>query len=84
MYMVITVIKHISKCIADAHASFEYRRLSVDVIEVYNIINQHDRVDIKFFTILDNTSTRGNSLKFCIDKRRSRLTIRAYYFPTVL
>ena len=44
--------------------SLEYRRLRSDVIEVYKILNQLDRVSInKFFTVMDETTTRGNSLK---------------------
>ena len=44
--------------------SLEYRRLRADVIEVYKIINQIDRVSInKFFIIADETTTSGNSLK---------------------
>ena len=50
-----------------------------DVIEVHEILNQYCRVDInKFFTILDNTSTRGNGLKLHI--RRSRLIVIANIF----
>ena len=44
--------------------SLEYRRLRSDVIEVYKILNQLDRVSInKFFTVMDETTTCGNSLK---------------------
>ena len=38
--------------------SLEYRRLRSDVIEVYKILNQLDRVSInKFFTVMDETTT---------------------------
>ena len=59
--------------------SLEYRRLRADVIEVYKIMNQIDRVSInKFFTIADETTTRRNSLK--LYKKRSRLNVRANVF----
>ena len=59
--------------------SLEYRRLRSDVIEVYKILNQLDRVSInKFFTVMDETTTRGNSLK--LFKKRSRTNIRANVF----
>ena len=52
--------------------SLEYRRLRTDVIEVYKIVNQIDRIPIdKFFTINDEISTRSNGLK--LFKKRSRL-----------
>ena len=42
-------------------------------------MNQIDRVSInKFFTITDETTTRGNSLK--LYKKRSRLNVRANVF----
>ena len=44
--------------------SLEYRRLRADVIEVYKIVNQIDRIPIdKLFTINDEISTRSNGLK---------------------
>ena len=44
--------------------SLEYRRLRADVIEVYKIINQIDKINIdKFFTFAQNTGTRGHSRK---------------------
>ena len=44
--------------------SLEYRRLRADVIEVYKIVFQIDRIPIdKFFTIKDKISTRSNGLK---------------------
>ena len=59
--------------------TLEYRRLRADVIEVYKIINQYDQINInKFFTIMDNTTTRSNSIK--LYKRRSRLNVRANIF----
>ena len=59
--------------------SLEYRRPRSDVIEVYKILNQLDRVSInKFFTVMDETTTRGNSLK--LFKKRSRTNIRANVF----
>ena len=59
--------------------SLEYRRLRSDIIEVYKILNQLDRVSInKFFTVMDETTTRGNSLK--LFKERSGTNIRANVF----
>ena len=59
--------------------SLEYRRLRADVIEVYKIVNQIDRIPIdKFFTINDEISTRNNGLK--LFKKRSRLNVRANVF----
>ena len=56
--------------------SLDYRRLRFDVIEVYKLLNQLDRVSInKFFTVMDETTTRGNSIK--LFKKRSRTNIRA-------
>ena len=59
--------------------SLEYRRLRADVIEVYKIVNQIDRIPIdKFFTINDELSTRSNGLK--LFKKRSRLNVLANVF----
>ena len=59
--------------------SLEYRRLRADVIEVYRIVNQIDRIPIdKFFTINDEISTRSNDLK--LFKKRSRLNVGANVF----
>ena len=59
--------------------SLEYRRLRSDIIEVYKILNQLDRLSInKFFTVMDETTTRGDSLK--LFKKRSRTNIRANVF----
>ena len=58
--------------------TLEYRRLRADVIEVYKIINQIDRVSInKFFTIAEETTIRGNSQAL---QKRSRLNVRANVF----
>ena len=56
----------------------EYRRLKADVIDVYKIISQIDRVDIDTFFIMSELTTRGNSLK--IFKPRSRRRVRASVF----
>ena len=59
--------------------SLEYRRLRADVIEVYKIVNQIDRIPTdKFFTINDEISTRSNGLK--LFKKWSRLNVRANVF----
>ena len=45
--------------------SLEYRRLRADVIEVYKIINQIDKINIdKFFTFAQNAGTRGHSRNY--------------------
>ena len=59
--------------------SLEYRRLRADVIEVYKIVNQIDRIPIdNFFTINDEISTHSNGLK--LFKKQSRLNVRANVF----
>ena len=59
--------------------SLEYRRLRADVIEVYKIINQIDKINIdKFFTFTQNAGNRGHSRK--LYKKRSRLNVRANTF----
>ena len=58
--------------------TLEYRRLRADVVEVYKILNQIDRIDPNKFFTMSNLPTRGNSLK--IFKRRSRLKVRASVF----
>ena len=63
--------------------SLEYRRLRADVIEVYKIVNQIDRIPIdKFFTINDAISTRSNGLK--LFKKRSRLNVWANVFSNTV
>ena len=46
-----------------------------DVIQVYKILNQIDRVDVDKFFTMSELSTRGNSLK--IFKPPSRLKVRS-------
>ena len=59
--------------------SLEYMRLRADVIEVYKIINQIDKINIgKFFQFAQNTGTRGHSRK--LYKKRSRLNVRVNAF----
>ena len=59
--------------------SLEYRRERADVIQVYKILHNIDKVDKnKLFTLSGYTATRGHSLK--LFKRRSRLKIRANSF----
>ena len=58
--------------------TLEYRRLRADVIQVYKILNQIDRVDIDKFFTMSELLTRGNSLK--IFKPRSRLKVRSSVF----
>ena len=60
-------------------SSLEYRRLRADVIEVYKIVNQIDRIPIdKFFKINNVISTRSNGLK--LFKKLSRLNVQANVF----
>ena len=59
--------------------SLEYRRERADVIQVYKILHDIDKVDKnKLFTLSGYTATRSHSLK--LFKRRSRLKIRANSF----
>ena len=51
-----------------AKKSLEYSRLMADVIEVYKIVNQIDRIPIdKFFKLNDEISTRSNGLNLFIN-----------------
>ena len=58
--------------------TLEYRRLRADVIQVYKILNQIDRVDIDKFFTMSELLTGGNSLK--ISKPRSQLKVRSSVF----
>ena len=59
--------------------SLEYRRGRANVIHVYKILHDIDKVDKnKLFTLSEYTSTGGHSLK--LFKHRSRLKIRANNF----
>lgn len=59
--------------------SLEYRRDRADLIQVYKILHDIDKVDKdKLFTRSTYTSTRGHSLK--LFKKRFRLQIRANFF----
>ena len=61
------------------YTSLEYRRERTDVIQVYKILHDIDKVDKnKLFTLSEYTSTCGHLLK--LFKRRSRLKIRANSF----
>ena len=52
--------------------TLEYRRERADMVEVYKILYDIDKVDkSRLFTLSSYTSTRGRSLK--LFKRRSRL-----------
>ena len=56
--------------------SLEYRQERDDVIQVYKILHDIDKVDKKkLFTLSEYTATRGNSLK--LFKRWSRLKIHS-------
>ena len=60
--------------------TLEYRRERSDMIQVYKIVNNIDKVDkSKFFTMASNTITRGHSKKKLF-KYRFRLTLRANSF----
>ena len=59
--------------------TLEYRRERADMVEVYKILHDIDKVDkSRLFTLSSYTSTRGHSLK--LFKRRSRLSIRTGMF----
>ena len=58
--------------------ALEYRRERADVIQVYKVLHDIDKVDKKLFTLSEYTSTRGHSLK--LFKLRSRLKIPANSF----
>ena len=59
--------------------TLEYRRERADLIQVFKIIKGIDRIDVNtFFTMTTDSRTRGH--KFKIQKLRSRLNIRKYFF----
>ena len=59
--------------------SLEYRRARADIIQVYTILHDIEKVyENKLFTLSEYTSTRGHSFK--LFKLRSRLKIRANSF----
>ena len=61
--------------------TLEYRRERADVIQVYKILQDIDKIDKnKLFTLSDYTSARGHSLK--LFKLRSRLEIRNNSFSS--
>ena len=59
--------------------SLEYRRERADMIQVYKILNDIDKVNKdKLFTMSHNIGTRGHQFK--IYKNRYRLNVRGNYF----
>ena len=59
--------------------TLEYRRERADMVQVYKIINDIDKIDKdKLFTMSKYTGTRGHHFK--IYKKRFRLNIRGNYF----
>ena len=58
--------------------SLQYRRLRSDMVKTYKIIYNIDKIECRDIFPLNNTQTRGNSLK--IYKRFSRTNIRKYHF----
>ena len=59
--------------------TLEYSRARTDMVQVYKIINQIDKVDIsKLFTFAPHGATRGHSLK--LFKPRARLNVRNQSF----
>ena len=62
-----------------AFPSLEYRRERADMIRVYKILNDIDKVNKdKLFTMSHNIGTRGH--RFKIYKNRYRLNVRGNYF----
>ena len=59
--------------------SLEYRRERADMVQVYKVLHNIDKVDKdKLFQMATYSATRGHSLK--LFKRRNRLNVRANYF----
>ena len=59
--------------------TLENRRVRADMVEVYKILHDIDKVHkLKLFTLSSYASTRGHSLT--LFKRRSRLTVRTGMF----
>ena len=59
--------------------TLEYRRERNDLIQVFKILKEIDKIDPdKFFTVRQGSGTRGH--KFKIEKQRSRLNIQKYFF----
>ena len=62
--------------------TLEYRIHHADLIQVFKIIKGIDRIDVNnFFTMTTDSRARGH--KFKIQKRRSRLNIRKYFFTNI-
>ena len=59
--------------------NLEYRRKRADMVQVYKILHNIDKVDKdKLFQMATYSTTRGHSLK--LFKRRNRLNVRANLF----
>ena len=59
--------------------TLEYRRERADMVQVFKIMHDIDKVDKgKLFQMSECNTTRGHSLK--LFKKRSRLNVRANYF----
>ena len=59
--------------------SLEYQRKRADMVQVYKILHNIDKIDKdRLFQMATYSTTRGHSLK--VFKRRTRLNVRASYF----
>ena len=57
--------------------TLEYRRARTDMVQVYKIINQSDKVDIsRLFTFASHGAIRGHSLKLLKPRARLNETVR--------
>ena len=58
--------------------SLEKRRVRGDLIEVYKIINNLDKIEFSKFFVMSNSITRGH--KYKLSKNRNSLEVRQNFF----
>lgn len=72
-------LKYEERLIQTGLTTLEERRTRGDLIEVFKMIKGLNKTDYRnFFTIIQNSKTRGH--RFKLQKNRSRLDIRKYFF----
>ena len=66
---------HLKEC---GLTTLETRRLRVDEIEVFKILNGYENIDRSFFTVKEERMTRGHGVTLA--KKQCRLDIRKFSF----
>ena len=64
---------HLKEC---GLTTLETRRLRVDEIEVFKILNGYENIDRSFFTVKEERMTRGHGVTLA--KKQCRLDIRKF------